>query len=109
MLAEDVMRWSEESRRGGGVPFGSEENGVAVLGMVSKCLEEGVLVGRAREEVMAVRDAVERGMPKKYVKDVMRNFIPDDGESEGRKSLEGFARKQASRFEDESGVFERDD
>lgn len=67
-----------------------------------------------------IEDAVAMGVPKEYVKDVMREFIPEDGESaeekdvskgmvkakEGRREK---ALKQAQRFEDESGVFTRTD
>lgn len=61
LLAEWILRWCEESRRGGGVPFGSEENAMAAVGMVRVVLEEpGVLRGREREEVERVREVVER-------------------------------------------------
>jgi hypothetical protein len=60
LLASDVEKWCEESRRGGGVPFGSEENGIAAVGMVRSVLEGGVLQGRDKEAVERVRDAVER-------------------------------------------------
>lgn len=61
LLANDVKRWCEESCRGGGVPFGSEENAVAAAGMVRIVLEEGgILKGRDKEEVERIRDAVER-------------------------------------------------
>lgn len=54
-----------------------------------------------------IRDAVARGVPKGYVKDVMREFIPEEREDEGEDSEVGrFARTQAERFRDESGVFE---
>ncbi|KAF2113402.1 hypothetical protein BDV96DRAFT_496540 [Lophiotrema nucula] len=55
-----------------------------------------------------IEDAVKMGVPKKYVEDVMRRFIPEDG-IEDRKSMETFARKQAVEFRDESGVFGAED
>ena len=43
------------------MPFGSEENALAAVGMVRVVLEEpGVLRGREREEVERVREVVER-------------------------------------------------
>jgi hypothetical protein len=60
LLANDVARWCEESRRAGGVPFGSSENGVAAVNLVRQMLEGGVLQGRDKETVERVRDAVER-------------------------------------------------
>ncbi|TKA31275.1 hypothetical protein B0A50_02120 [Salinomyces thailandicus] len=46
---------------------------------------------------MGIKDAVEEGMPQKYVDKVMRKFIPDVKDS----SVENVARKQALVFEDE--------
>ncbi|KAH7359562.1 hypothetical protein BKA66DRAFT_427391 [Pyrenochaeta sp. MPI-SDFR-AT-0127] len=51
-----------------------------------------------------IADAEKLGVPKEYVKDVMRKFIPAE-KGESRKSMEEFAAKQAARFKDESGVF----
>lgn len=66
-----------------------------------------------------IDDAIKQGVPKEYVDDVMRKFIPaeeEEGEvlqdgdgGEERRSTEERALRQAQRFEDESGVFERDD
>ncbi|KAF2019310.1 hypothetical protein BU24DRAFT_431171 [Aaosphaeria arxii CBS 175.79] len=66
-----------------------------------------------------ISDALKQGVPQKYVDDVMRKFIPsddkhdDDGDDEERKgnreAMAQFAKQQAVRFEDESGVFERTD
>lgn len=52
-----------------------------------------------------IRDAVERGVPEKYVRDVMRKFIPEGREGEDERIGE-FAKTQAAQFKDESGVFE---
>lgn len=52
-----------------------------------------------------IRDAVERGVPEAYVKEVMRKFIPEGDDEEERKIGE-FAKTQAAQFRDESGVFE---
>lgn len=49
-----------------------------------------------------ISDAVKVGVPEKYVDEVMRKYIPDD---EGEDGMEGFAKEQAARFRDESGVF----
>lgn len=49
-----------------------------------------------------IADAVELGMPREYVDGVMRKFIPDE---EGDEDMEEFAKGQAKRFRDESGVF----
>jgi nuclear pore complex protein Nup155 len=59
LLANDVAQWCEESRRAGGVPFGSEENAVAAVNMVRQILEAGVLQGRDKEAVERVRNGVE--------------------------------------------------
>jgi hypothetical protein len=55
-----------------------------------------------------IRDAVEQGVPEKYVKDVMRKFISEgDEEFDGKEGgIEEFAKTQAAQFRDESGVFE---
>ncbi|KAL1605955.1 hypothetical protein SLS59_003078 [Nothophoma quercina] len=55
-----------------------------------------------------IRDALERGVPESYVRDVMRKFIPEgDEEVDGREGGIGeFAKTQAAQFKDESGVFE---
>ena len=55
-----------------------------------------------------IRDAMERGVPEEYVKDVMRKFIPEEvDEGDGKKEeISEFAMTQAARFKDESGVFE---
>jgi gamma-glutamylcyclotransferase len=51
-------------------------------------------------------DAVKMGVPKDYVDEVMRRFIPESGgEGAGkREEMEAKALRQATRFEDESGV-----
>ena len=46
---------------------------------------------------MGVQDAVQIGMPQSYVDDVIRKFIP----AEGNKEAKLMAEKQALRFEDE--------
>ncbi|KAF2485148.1 hypothetical protein BDY17DRAFT_308595 [Neohortaea acidophila] len=48
-------------------------------------------------------DAVEQGVPEGYVRGVLRGFIPEGG-AEGEGEIEVLARRQAARFEDESGV-----
>ncbi|KAJ4362993.1 hypothetical protein N0V83_010110 [Neocucurbitaria cava] len=66
-----------------------------------------------------IADAVDMGVPERYVEEVMRKFIPEPvGEGKGerddktksmedlRKSVEEFAARQAASFRDESGVFE---
>ncbi|KAJ4337769.1 hypothetical protein N0V95_008248 [Ascochyta clinopodiicola] len=65
---------------------------------------------RPREEYVyrmnqGIRDAVERGVPEEYVRDVMRKFIPEGGE-DGENTIGEFAKTQAAQFKDESGVFE---
>jgi nuclear pore complex protein Nup155 len=60
LLAADIGRWCEESRRVGGVAFGSEESGVAAAAMVRSVLEQGVLGGRDKEQVERIRDVVDR-------------------------------------------------
>jgi gamma-glutamylcyclotransferase len=51
-----------------------------------------------------IRDALERGVPEKYVWDVMRKFIPERDQDEA--GIGEFAKTQAAQFRDESGVFE---
>lgn len=51
-----------------------------------------------------IRDAVERGVPEEYVRDVMRKFIPE-GKNEDDGRIGEFAKMQAAQFKDESGVF----
>lgn len=46
---------------------------------------------------MGIRDALEEGVPRGYVEEVMRKFIPPESEVE----VEDLARKQAVEFEDE--------
>lgn len=46
---------------------------------------------------MGVRDAVAIGMPRSYVDEVIRKFIPAEGDQEAKI----LAEKQATRFEDE--------
>jgi hypothetical protein len=53
-----------------------------------------------------IKDAVKQGVPEKYVEDVMRKFIPSNGDEEKRKSIEEKAFRQMKKFEDESGVME---
>lgn len=62
-----------------------------------------------------IHDALECGVPEEYVKEVMRGYIPsdddEDGDKDGKKKEERekmaeFARGQAARFRDESGVIE---
>lgn len=49
---------------------------------------------------MGIKDAIEEGVPKKYVEKVMRRFISDEStDSEG---VEALAEKQAVEFEDEN-------
>jgi gamma-glutamylcyclotransferase len=48
-------------------------------------------------------DALEVGVPKGYVRDVMRRFIREDEDEDG--GVEEFAKEQARGFKDESGVF----
>ncbi|KAM0718725.1 hypothetical protein Q7P37_005796 [Cladosporium fusiforme] len=48
---------------------------------------------------MGIRDAVKEGVPKGYVRDVMRKFIPE-GE-DGMGEVEDEAKRQAAEFEDE--------
>jgi gamma-glutamylcyclotransferase len=48
-------------------------------------------------------DAVEMGVPREYVDEVMRMYIPE--EKEGNDDVEVFAKGQAAGFRDESGVF----
>lgn len=53
---------------------------------------------------MGIRDAMKMGVPKEYVDEVMRKFIPDDnkeGEAK-RKSTEEMAMRQALEFVDEN-------
>ncbi|KAJ4291626.1 hypothetical protein N0V90_009521 [Kalmusia sp. IMI 367209] len=49
-----------------------------------------------------IEDALKMGVPRAYVKEVMRRFIPEDGEGEKRRSLEDKARRQAVEFVDEN-------
>lgn len=51
-----------------------------------------------------IRDAVKRGVPEEYVRDVMRKFIPERDDEDG--GIGEFAKTQAAQFKDESGVFE---
>ncbi|KAH7121189.1 hypothetical protein B0J11DRAFT_533640 [Dendryphion nanum] len=67
-------------------------------------------IARPREEYIyrmnrGIADAGERGVPTGYVKDILRTFIP---EQSGERAEE-LGRRQALRFEDESGVFVRKD
>lgn len=54
-----------------------------------------------------IRDAVELGVPREYIRDVMRKFIPDKDEEDGE--IGEFAKTQAAQFKDESGVFGSDE
>ena len=49
-----------------------------------------------------IRDALAMGVPKKYVQDIMRKFIPVEG-GDAEKAM-----GQMREFKDESGVFSRD-
>lgn len=49
-----------------------------------------------------IEDAVAMGVPKEYVQDVMRKFIPAEDGEEKRKSTEIKAHKQAVEFVDEN-------
>jgi gamma-glutamylcyclotransferase len=51
-----------------------------------------------------IEDAVKLGVPQDYVDEVMREYIPAEKEDEASE-VEEFAKKQATQFEDESGVF----
>lgn len=51
-----------------------------------------------------IEDAVKLGVPKKYVENVMRKYIPEHKEGEDE-DVGKFAREQAKAFRDESGVF----
>ena len=55
-----------------------------------------------------IEDAVKCGVPEEYVHQIMRTYIPvdDDEEDEERGNMAEFARGQAERFKDESGVLE---
>jgi hypothetical protein len=53
-----------------------------------------------------IRDALERGVPDDYVRDVMRKYIPESGDNQDDGKMEEFAKTQAAQFKDESGVFE---
>jgi hypothetical protein len=48
---------------------------------------------------MGIKDAVAAGVPQKYVDEVMREFIPDEEDTD----VEVFAKQQAVFFEDEEG------
>jgi gamma-glutamylcyclotransferase len=50
-----------------------------------------------------ISDAVEMGVPREYVEEVIRRYIPE--EKGGRNDVEEFAKGQAAGFRDESGVF----
>jgi hypothetical protein len=52
-----------------------------------------------------IRDALALGVPEEYVRDVMRKFIPE-GDEEQEREIGEFAKTQAARFKDESGIFE---
>ncbi|KAG9203411.1 hypothetical protein G6514_002778 [Epicoccum nigrum] len=52
-----------------------------------------------------IRDALALGVPEEYVRDVMRKFIPE-GDGEQEREIGEFAKTQAARFKDESGIFE---
>lgn len=49
-----------------------------------------------------IEDAVKVGVPRAYVKEVMRRFIPGDADGKKRRSLEDKARRQAVEFVDEN-------
>ncbi|CBX90669.1 hypothetical protein LEMA_P057030.1 [Plenodomus lingam JN3] len=51
-----------------------------------------------------ITDAVKMGVPKEYVNEVMRKYIPAEHHT-ASKSIEDFAKGQAVQFKDESGVF----
>ncbi|KAI2483131.1 hypothetical protein Ptr902_05448 [Pyrenophora tritici-repentis] len=56
-----------------------------------------------------IEDAVKCGMPEAYVENVMRGYIPADEEDEDSKEggkMAEFAKDQAAKFRDESGVLE---
>jgi gamma-glutamylcyclotransferase len=75
-----------------------------------------VTPGEPRKEYIyrmnqGIADAVKLGVPERYVRDVMRKFIPageeEDAGKEGEKEkMAEFARGQAAEFRDESGVFQ---
>jgi gamma-glutamylcyclotransferase len=50
---------------------------------------------------MGIADAIKMGVPESYVKEVLRKFIPDE---KGDEEIQELAKKQAKKFEDESGV-----
>ncbi|KAK4222337.1 hypothetical protein QBC38DRAFT_490175 [Podospora fimiseda] len=49
---------------------------------------------------MGIKDALKEGVPKEYVEEVLREYIPEEGGDEE------LARRQAGLFRDESGVIE---
>jgi len=55
-----------------------------------------------------IEDAVKCGVPEGYVDQIMRTYIPadDNEEDEERGKMAEFARGQAERFKDESGILE---
>ncbi len=50
---------------------------------------------------MGVQDALKEGVPKEYVNDVMREFIPEEEDEEVDEETVRFAGKQAVMFEEE--------
>jgi gamma-glutamylcyclotransferase len=52
-----------------------------------------------------IDDALAMGVPKKYVDEVMRKFIPKDAKSDRDGEVAAKALRQATHFNDESGVF----
>ncbi|KAK4459917.1 hypothetical protein QBC42DRAFT_307497 [Cladorrhinum samala] len=54
---------------------------------------------------MGIRDALKEGVPQEYVDKVLREYIPEEDElGVEQEQVKKWARKQAERFRDESGV-----
>ena len=92
--------------------FWSVEDGAGPANLTAKPEQVDMLVYINREQVTpsapkkeyiyrmnkGIDDAVDEGVPEKYVEKVVRKFIPESGVGE---DVEGLARKQAAKFEEE--------
>lgn len=94
--------WASEDGKPVDVSDEPTEKGMKMLVYIDR---KRVSEDKPKEEYIyrmnrGIDDAVRMGVPKAYVEEVMRTFIPED--QGGRKSLEEKARRQAVEFIDEN-------
>lgn len=102
--------WAYEKRLLQGEFWGKDEGGKEreMLVYIDFLRDDGE-GNKPREEYvhrmnMGIRDALRVGVPGGYVEGVLRRWIPEEDLGEEGDGVRELARKQAARFEDESGL-----